>query len=811
MKTALFKQMKYLLLGIFAVNFLVLIAFPIVFSHVTYPAIISLVQGRIEERAVRASAVLNRLHLPEAERETGEISFILNTFNIPGLRLIDTTGLITFSTLSDSGKVSKDPLVKEILTKGETISAYVPEYNSENKSEVSQHRFKTFIPIVKEGEFTGFYEFEQNATKELGNSLRILHRARNFFVAFGIFMIIFLAYFTIRFLQWESSAICSDTSTSGEAYRYNPVKMITILLLSLFTTEVIVMLIMEQFQLPSLISALIDALAITAIVTPIFYNGIFKSLLRIIETLHKRDSELLQAKKDAEMANEAKGRFLANMTHELRTPMNAVLGMTHVLEHTELDNEQNECVETILSSGEVLLSVVNNVLDISKIENDKLILNKQLFDIRHTVDEVSHILVVIAHQKGIKLNVLIDHTISFSHLGDADRVKQILINLGNNAIKFTRSGTVQIKLSLEKAESNGETILFSIADTGVGITKEFKKIMFEPFAQADNSISRQYGGTGLGLPIAQSFVELMGGKISVSKDSYWSTIISFSLTLPVISHTANDLSLKGTRAILLTNDTLHHNSIEEYLRFFKVNVDVVVDFFTDSDTILSTLSSMKRPDILIIDIDTMCNACTTRSEVVESLNWSDVTAVFIQPTGCKINSDNCRHNQTAEYTILKPVRKTELFNLLCRVLLIPAPPNRSLPVVNKNITAKEKCIALVDDNYTNLKVGRKALEKLGYTILTYSCGEDILEEVGSEMPDLILMDIQMPIMNGIQTTKLLRAMISDDKIPAVPIFAMTAAVIDVENSPEYEELFDGVISKPFNIHKLGKTLETALQ
>jgi len=779
------------------------------------------VKGRNEFRAVQISDFLTGDNKFESFKRD-DTQRAIESFNLLKVKQFDSTGLVIYSSdSSDIGSRNSQEYFFNTVAKGKLFSKYVRKNGVTHDNEIlTEHSVETYVPFMKDGSFVGAIEIYHIVNEELEKSLNVLHSARNIFVTLGLFMLTFLIIFGVRFINLEAEVV-AQLSANGETRStdyeyYRPVKYLIFLLLLIFGIESIVMLIVLQFELPSFLSSLLGAAILTTVLTPVLYYGVYKSLLRSCSILAERDKSLQESKLFAEKANSAKTRFLANMTHELRTPMNAVIGMSHILERTELDEEQEDCVETILSSGELLLSVVNNVLDISKMESGKLTLEKTEFNLRIIAEDCLHILSVIAHEKGIKMNMIIDKHIHSNVIGDSMRLKQILINLGNNAIKFTREGTVEIQLLLVKDSDSEETIVFTVSDTGVGIPSHLHGHIFDPFVQADESTARQFGGTGLGLTISNQFVSLMGGEISIEEDDRWSTVMQFTLPFTkVLKEGTVQSKIANKKVIFVSDMTEDRNGIEEILHYFNMDVSTIQDELNNVESLANDLSELSAPDILIIENNHHCDQCIDKDNIVDLLSWGTTVPSLIITHKCSKGVDLSSNCEAYQGYLEKPFRESDLKNVIHNLVgEINSEKESSDEFFSKKkstlIDKHTLNIAIVDDNPVNLRVASKALKKVGFKPQTYNCGEDIISAVTVSRPDIILMDIHMPLLDGFQTTAIIRNLEKKRRWVAIPIIALTAAVIDFDNSEGEASLFNGIISKPFNLAALQEQIETLL-
>ncbi len=484
--------------------------------------------------------------------------------------------------------------------------------------------------------------------------------------------------------------------------------------------------------------------------------------------------ELEQARQEAIAHSRAKSVFLANMSHEIRTPMNAVLGMAELLLDTDPTPEQQELVEGIHTGGEALLSLINDVLDIAKLESGQTSLDFVEFDIRQTIEEVVGMLAPQAHKKGLELNNWIDHRVGMKLLGDKQRFKQIIINLTNNAIKFTREGEVLIKLRLSKQTMATVEIYGEVIDTGIGIPYHLQDNLFKPFFQVDTNS----GGTGLGLSICHQLVSLMNGQISLNRSSSAGTVFSF--TLPFTIKEPSPPIPPISYQFLLVSPC--QNTIECAQ---ELGLSLGINF-----TGILSMDALPNDRFDGIFIDSSLGDIS--SAQVKSLNASH--KILLLPAH-QIDRGKEAINQGFDYFFTKPLRSQRLVQFLSKIQ--PKSTDQFVKRMSSSPTKSIK-ILLAEDNPANQLVARKLLEKLGYTIDIVSNGEEALK-VWSNY-DLILMDCQMPVMDGYTATKAIRAQQTPDQ--KVLIVAMTANAMESDRQYCLECGMDEYITKPISLERL---------
>jgi len=516
-----------------------------------------------------------------------------------------------------------------------------------------------------------------------------------------------------------------------------------------------------------------------------------KEAYRFLETLVEtaKDDKLTALR-----ANEAKSLFLANMSHEIRTPLNGIVGFTEILRSTDLTAEQDEFLAIIDKSSENLLSIINNILDLSKIESNKIEIENIVFDAAEEFESAVETYAVSAAEKNIDLNYYMDPTISTKLKGDPTKIKEILINLLSNAIKFTSYGG-EINLIIKKIHNEGDLnpkISFSVQDDGIGMTKDQQSRIFEAFSQADVSVTRKYGGTGLGLTISSQFVELMGGELELESAKDQGTTFFFSLPLEeIISnevnyiHAFNDITLgKYEQEIPTKLD----NYLEDYFKFFGPSVkhfesissfkelidnDICKNYWIDIDkakqNILDAIQNIDKSKLIVI------TNVTSRSKIEE----------------LDIIQDN---------VIYKPVTLSKIKNILIKsAATLPQITEESLSAHATKFDAK---VLVTEDNIINQKLIKRILEEHGITVELANNGLECFEKRRENNYDLLFMDIQMPVMDGIEATHEILDYEEDEEVPHIPIVALTANALKGDRERFLNEGMDEYITKPIETSEL---------
>lgn len=549
----------------------------------------------------------------------------------------------------------------------------------------------------------------------------------------------------------------------------------------------------------------------------LFEKGRFKGVLSAVTDIseQKRVEEALEASRiEAQAANAAKSEFLANMSHEIRTPMNGIIGMTELAMDTPLSPEQRDYLESIKASADSLLAIINDILDFSKIEARMIDFEPVRFGLRDSVEETAASLALGAHQKDLELVCRVQPDIPDALVGDVRRLRQIIINLAGNSIKFTRRGEVLIEAALESRTRNDAVLRFTVSDTGIGIPPEKQGAIFQPFVQADGSMTRKYGGTGLGLAISAQLVKMMGGRIRVESKPGRGSRFSFTARFGIQKRAARKTvsvepaGLRDLPVLVVDDNATNRRILREILTSWRMRPEDVPSG-RDALALLRRRVSKNAPfSLALVDANMPeMDGFTLIERIRGNPSLKDLKIMVLTSADRRGDTARCRELGVQAY-LTKPVKQSELLDAILLTQGAASASGRGKSFITRASASELRIplrILLGEDNLINQKVAVHLLEKQGHSVRTASDGREVLSALEKERFDIVLMDVQMPEVDGFEATAIIREKEKGGP-DHLPIVALTAHALKDDRKKCLDAGMDDYVSKPLKPEEFFRTI-----